>query len=217
MEDDMNVAGNGQVGLKEPSREDAGGEFAAELPQSTFMVSKRLWFRAPEAADAPLLAAWRNDPRLRRTTRPRFPSTAEAARTHIESRNPWQRGTVNDHADFVFGPMGASQPCGIAGLFGIDWLNRHAEFGITIGAAHWNRGYGREVAARMLEYAFEELNLRRVELQVFASNERAIKTYQAVGFVHEGTRRQADSIDGRWEDVLLMAVLLDEWLKRHES
>lgn len=188
-----------------------------DVPASTFIESERLWYRAPEASDAPLIASWRNNPRVRRTISRRFPSTAEATRKWIEGQNPSERGIANTHAALMFGPRGAADAIGYAGLFGIDWINRHAEFGITLDPAHWNRGFGREVTGRIVQYAFEELNLRRVELDVFSSNRGGINAYRAAGFVHEGTRRQSDSIDGRWEDVHFMAVLQQDWLAQRSN
>jgi RimJ/RimL family protein N-acetyltransferase len=219
-------AGNGLAPPQEsfvPARGD--GLHALEVPEvpaSTFFVSERLWYRAPEASDAPLLAAWWNDRRVRRwMTPPFFPCAAESVKQRLERLNPSERGKANDHAKFVFGRKGTTRigttrngtaaPIGDAGLYAIDWIDRQAEFGISIDPAHWNQGYGREVTGQMLRYAFDELNLHRVELRVIGNNFRGIKAYQACGFVHEGTKRQAAFLDGRWEDVLLMAVLREEW------
>jgi diamine N-acetyltransferase len=181
-----------------------------DVPASTFLTSQRLWYRAPEPFDAPLVASWRNDPRVRRTTSPRFPSAQEAARKWIEEKNPSEREKANNHATLVFGRKGTVEPIGYAGLFAINWIDRSAEFGIAIGPAHWSQGYGREVARLVLDYGFGELNLHRVELLVVASNPGGIKAYQAAGFVHEGTKRQAALVDGRFEDLLVMGALRDE-------
>ncbi len=183
----------------------------ADIPPTTFFVSERLWYRAPEPHDASQIAAWRNDPRIRRTTPPRFPCTPGTAEKWIATRNPWERGVANDHALFMFGPHGKGSAIGYMGLFAIDWLNQQADFGIAIDPAHWAQGYGREVTARLLEYAFLELNLHRIELTVLSSNPAGIRAYRSAGFVVEGTKRQADFVQGAWEDVLLMAVLREEW------
>lgn len=189
----------------------------ADLPASTFMVSQRLWFRAPEEADAGLITAWRNKPQMRRAITTRFPMCEEAARKWIHERNPWIRGAANDHAVFMFGLKESAEPIGNAGVFAIDWPNRRCEYGVMVDEAHWNRGYGREATSRMVQYAFSELNLHRVELHVLASNAGGIKAYQAVGFVQEGVMRQTDFVDGLWEDVLVMSILRGEWQRPAES
>ena len=58
-----------------------------------------------------------------------------------------------------------------------------------------------------LRYAWDTLNLKRVWLTVFASNERAIASYARAGFEPEGVMRQAAFIGGEWKDVVMMAAL----------
>ena len=66
----------------------------------------------------------------------------------------------------------------------------------------------------MVDHAFSSLGLHRVALSVFAFNERAIRAYQRVGFVHEGRAREAIWRDGRWWDEIHMSVLEPEWRAR---
>lgn len=101
---------------------------------------------------------------------------------------------------------------GNTGLHNVESINRSAEFGIFIGEKnYWNRGFGREAARLALKYGFEDLNLNRIYLNVYETNLRAIKAYQAVGFVHEGILRQAVYKHGQYINVLLMSVLRSEW------
>ncbi|UJW83917.1 GNAT family N-acetyltransferase [Devosia sp. SL43] len=68
------------------------------------------------------------------------------------------------------------------------------------------RGIGRQLLARTLAAA-DAVDLSRVELSVHASNERAIRLYESLGFEHEGRQRSARFIDSRFEDIVLMARL----------
>jgi RimJ/RimL family protein N-acetyltransferase len=68
------------------------------------------------------------------------------------------------------------------------------------------RGLGREITRLVLSWAFGELGVHRVELEVLAVNRRAITCYLPCGFRQEGARRDAGPHpDGR-EDVIVMAV-----------
>ncbi|WP_313584252.1 GNAT family N-acetyltransferase [Lacrimispora sp.] len=58
----------------------------------------------------------------------------------------------------------------------------------------------------MLEYAFSELNLHRVFLNVFSFNKRAIKLYEKMGFMHEGVLRQVFYRGGDWHDIVIMSI-----------
>jgi RimJ/RimL family protein N-acetyltransferase len=94
----------------------------------------------------------------------------------------------------------------------LDGDNGSVLFHITIGEHDcWGHGYGSEATALMVDHAFESLGLHRVALTVFAFNERAIRSYQKVGFVIEGTAREAIWRDGRWWDEIHMSVLEPEW------
>lgn len=63
----------------------------------------------------------------------------------------------------------------------------------------------------MCEYVFTTLGYRRIELDVDATNARAIRVYQKLGFVQEGQRRKRFWRDGEWRDLLEMALLKEEW------
>jgi RimJ/RimL family protein N-acetyltransferase len=63
----------------------------------------------------------------------------------------------------------------------------------------------------MLKHGFEDLNLNRIYLQVFAENLRGIKAYLAAGFVKEGILRQAMYKNGKYNDIVLMSVLHIDW------
>ncbi len=182
---------------------------------TVFFSSQRLWFRAPEVADVPRVTTWINDPRVRKHLATRvFPFAQHAEEEWLKRANADPTQAVGDRVVLLFGPHGADAPIGSTGFHGLNWIARRAEWGILIGdPEHWNQGHGREVARRMLQYAFEELNLNRVELRVNAANPAGIKAYEAAGFVREGTLRQAAWVDGRHEDILMMSVLRQEWTK----
>jgi RimJ/RimL family protein N-acetyltransferase len=65
--------------------------------------------------------------------------------------------------------------------------------------------------AEVLRIAFEEMDLHRVCLSVYAGNRRAMRCYEKCGFRREGVQRKAVLKRGDWIDVVLMAVLREEW------
>ena len=70
------------------------------------------------------------------------------------------------------------------------------------------RGLGRHLAEATI-HAARARGVERVELEVFASNSRAIRLYERLGFVHEGVRRRARYIDGAYDDNVMMALIFD--------
>jgi RimJ/RimL family protein N-acetyltransferase len=104
---------------------------------------------------------------------------------------------------------------GIISLWGFQWT--HGEAGVAIGLGDpdtWGKGYGTEAMRLVLRYAFDELNLHRVFLWVFAYNERAIRSYEKTGFKREGCIRECIRRNGRRWDMYVMGILREEWQAR---
>ncbi len=77
--------------------------------------------------------------------------------------------------------------------------------------ADWGRGYGGDALNLILRYAFAELSLHRVGLEMIATNARAIRVHERAGFQHEGRIREAVHRDGSRVDLLLMGMLRRDW------
>jgi RimJ/RimL family protein N-acetyltransferase len=63
----------------------------------------------------------------------------------------------------------------------------------------------------LVRFGFEQMNLNRIYLRVFENNERGVHLYNKVGFQHEGRWRQAEYRHGRYQDLLWMSILRQEW------
>jgi len=101
---------------------------------------------------------------------------------------------------------------GVCALFNLNATAQTCELGIGIGDKDcWGRGLGRESIQLLLTYGFEYHNYHKVWLRVHAANERAIRAYQACGFVEEGRQRAHVWCNGAYDDLLLMGILREEW------
>ncbi len=76
------------------------------------------------------------------------------------------------------------------------------------------QGLGRRLLGEIQRMAFEELGAHRLFLDVFEDNARARHLYESMGFVFEGTIREAASRDGAWCNLRLMSMLEDEYRQR---
>ena len=96
-------------------------------------------------------------------------------------------------------------------LHSINTVHRNAELQIRIGEkSARGHGYGAQATRQLVEFGFRDLNLHRIYLHVFASNEAALRTYESVGFKREGVLRQAAHIGGAYVDVVVMGILRGE-------
>lgn len=76
---------------------------------------------------------------------------------------------------------------------------------------YWGKGYGTDAMRVYLDYTFQELNLHRVTLRVFGFNQRAIRSYEKCGFVHEGKNRNAlNKMGQRWDEIW-MGMTRNDW------
>ena len=104
---------------------------------------------------------------------------------------------------------------GIVSLEGIEWSNQVGWLSIGIGdRVNWGKGHGYHAMKLVLDYAFRELNLHRVQLTVFSYNERAIALYEKLGFQREGAYREYLHRDGKRHDMYLYGLLRMEWESR---
>jgi RimJ/RimL family protein N-acetyltransferase len=118
---------------------------------------------------------------------------------------------------FIIRTLADDQPIGLVDLSGFNWSARSAWVGIGLGERDfWGKGYGTDAMQVILRYAFEELNLNRVNLDVFEYNERAKKSYLKCGFVEEGRTRKAMTRDGKRWDIIYMGILRSEWEERNK-
>lgn len=162
--------------------------------------------RRPEPGDLDALYAFKNDPEVAAmlvgfTTGYALQDLREWIEAHRKRSNEviWTIARAEDNACL-----------GHAGLYDVDQRVRSAELGILIGPPAWGQGIGKKCVAFLLDYGFGELNLNRVWLSVLATNERALRLYQSMGFRQEGVLRQAQFKRDRFIDVIIMSMLRDE-------
>jgi len=102
---------------------------------------------------------------------------------------------------------------GDCGLFHFDQRSGTAELGIGIGDPDYRgQGYGREAVRLLVDFGFRMHNLRKIWLETLGDNERAIRSYQAVGFVQEGRQVEHAWSDGKYVDVVLMALFAADFV-----
>jgi diamine N-acetyltransferase len=166
---------------------------------------RRVRLRAVERTDLPTFVQWFNDPLIqRRLGRVEPLSLAEEER--------WFEALQRSKTDVVYAIVVGDELVGNCGLHRIDWRHRGAQLGIVIGdEACRGQGLGSDAVGTLVHYAFANLGLHRIELEVLSENDVARRCYERLGFVAEGVRRDARYIDGAFRDLILMRLLRPEW------
>lgn len=103
---------------------------------------------------------------------------------------------------------------GTTTLYNLDLGNRRAEMGYALSRDHWRRGYMREALQALLTYAFEVLDLRRIEADVDPRNTASIQTLERLGFQREGFLRERWEVNGEIQDALFYGLIRREWKRQ---
>jgi diamine N-acetyltransferase len=174
------------------------------------LYSKRVRLRAIEKEDLARFVNWLNDPEVRRNLQLFQPLS-------LAQEEEWFKGILQRPMEeqplvIEIRQTDGWQAIGNVGLFSIRSADRAAEIGIFIGEKSlWDKGSGTEAMRLMLRFGFKELNLNRIFLRVYETNQRGVRSYEKAGFKMEGRLRQDRYMDGQYIDVFLMSVLRSEW------
>lgn len=76
------------------------------------------------------------------------------------------------------------------------------EIGYSILKEHWRNGYGKEAAERVLQYAFEDINLHSVFAMISPKNEGSQRIVQGLGFIQEAHFKDIHFFEGKFYDLL---------------
>lgn len=163
-----------------------------------------------EPEDIPAMVRWLNDPDVTENLLRYLPLS-------LKEEEAWYQKMIASPAEEHYYMVDVfenekTETIGVTHFHAVDWKNRSTEIAICIGEKkYWDNGYGRETMQLMVRHAFNDLNLNRICLFVFDTNERAKKAYLAAGFVEEGRLREDIYKNGRYIDTHIMSVLRSEW------
>jgi len=118
-----------------------------------------------------------------------------------------QREADPRRATFAITDATGDELLGSALVWGIDLHNRSAHLGIALRPAHRRKGHAVEAIDLLCDYCFDVLGLHRCGIETLADNAAMAATAERCGFRHEGTRREAAWIEGRFLDLLEFGLL----------
>ncbi len=178
------------------------------------ILGKRILLREYRLSDLPELRKWVNDPLVTEGLSDifLFPHTQEATEGFLASLLEGR----TESRDFIVAENPSERFLGQISLQRIDWKNRYAVLSIVFPREHQGKGYGTEALRLLLRFVFDELGLNRLELLVHDDNAPAIRCYERCGFREEGRFRQQFFRHGRFQDILVMAILADEYRRLPE-
>lgn len=165
-------------------------------------IGKKIRIRMMTEEDTDRIVTWRNNPRVRNNFIYQKPFTKEGHENWIHTMV--DTGKV---VQFIIEEIACGQPVGSVYFRDIDRESCKAEYGIFIGEdAAIGKGFGSESARLAIKYGFEELQLHKIFLRVFADNFSAIRSYENAGFLKEGYFKDEVYIENQYRDLIFMAI-----------
>ena len=183
-----------------------------ERPTSTLTGEGYCLKPFSEALVTDRYVTWLNDPEITQFLEVRFErQTRDMALQFVRSF----AGPVEKYMWGVF-PLDGPDMVGTATLHSINRIHGFGEIGLLIGEKeHWGRGASLDVISVIADYAFGELELRRLTAGTYARHWGMNLMYRKLGFTLEGTLRQAYVLTpGTYVDGYRWAILAEEWRAR---
>jgi ribosomal-protein-serine acetyltransferase len=156
----------------------------------------------------------------------------ERNRSYLAEWLPWAAGQTQDGvAEFIRktrrqleendGFQGAllldGQMVGVGGFISVNWESRSTELGYWLAEEHQGRGLMTKTVSALVDHAFGEWDLNRVEVHAAAENRRSRAIPERLGFQQEGILRDYERIGDRYVDIVVYSLLARERLSASRS
>ncbi|MEZ5287116.1 MAG: GNAT family N-acetyltransferase [Vicinamibacterales bacterium] len=183
----------------------SASHWRAELPT---LAGRTLSLRQLRLSDAPALLATLSVEEVAR-----FISTPPRTAAGFERFIEWtlQARAEGRYVCFAVVPHGMTTPVGIFQVRQLGATFATAEWGFALGADYWGRGYFVEAARLVLDFAFDQVGVERMEARSATPNGRGNGALRKLGAVWEGVLRRSFVKDACQMDQMLWSILADEW------
>ncbi len=177
------------------------------------IVGGKVILRAMEPEDMECFRDMINDPEVSKMVVGwSFPVSKEEQETWYE------RSIHSVDKRFTITMTDNDKAIGMATLINIDWVNRSASLGIKLHPLCPKRqGIASDAARALLRYAFDELNLNRLDVSWMTHNEASKGLWIKLGWKEEGIKRQAVYRDGMYRDLAYAGLLKEEYLEHNNE
>ena len=172
---------------------------------SSIIRKGNLYFRDVRMDDKEVIHKWRNSPVV---------STYMYSNHHIteEEHDRWFQNAFGNTGVKYWIIMCDREAVGFVNLYDIDEKNKRSFFGMYISTENMRgKGVGSFAVYQLMKYVFEDMQYNKLCCDTLISNSRAIDFYKKFSFREEGIYHQHVMKDGKYADVVALAILKSEW------
>jgi diamine N-acetyltransferase len=173
------------------------------------LIGKKVYLRPIEKEDMKIVFEAVHDEEIRYMTGTKRTFTMEQLHEYYE-----RVIKEETRVEFTICLLDGDENIGDVSIMDIDQDNKKAGFRIALHhPKYFNQGYGTEAVQLALQFVFKELQLNRLQLEVFSHNLRGIKSYEEAGFKKEGILRQSLYINNQYSDEIIMGMLREDYVE----
>lgn len=177
-------------------------------------TNRKVYLRAFEPDDYKISIRWRNDNEIWSMLGGRKYFVSEAY------EQKWVNDVIHNNKDVRLAVCDKETDKYIGNVYltDIDYVNRTAVSHVLIGDHdYWGRGMATDAYVLLLDYAFNELNLNRIEALVLETNIGSLKLHKKCGYTEEGIKRSSVFKNGKYQNQIIMALLKDEYMRNNNA
>jgi RimJ/RimL family protein N-acetyltransferase len=161
------------------------------------LIGERIFLREVKVDDFEFIAKWKNDPLIRKMS-----VGSDTTITQENQLMDIKRSIENNQPYNIICLKENNQPIG---YIRINWMDDHHRFAwLRFGLGEKRgQGYAREALVLYTNYLFE-LGVHRIDAEVFKFNEKSFNLLKRIGFIHEGTKKDAHFDNNEYFDVYVL-------------
>lgn len=176
-----------------------------------FLKGKRIYMRPIALSDTSILHRYINDPFVREFVSAQFPQSELAEEEFIRENGKHKSNPSHVQLGIVL--VDTDELIGVMSLGDINWKDRRATTGAFIGPVeHRGKGYGTEAKMILLDYAFNQINLRKICSRALAHNGASLGFNAKCGYKEEARFKQHVFVNGEYIDLVCTAVFRDDFM-----
>ena len=182
------------------------------MEETMSIMGKKIYLRAMELEDMEMYRDMINDEEVSRMV------VGWSFPVSKKEQLDWYNCVVSDvNKRFTVCRKENNQAVGMVTLTNIDLVNRSAFHGIKLHPSCPKRtGVGTDAVMTLMEYAFNHINLNRLDGKWLLYNIASKKLYEKCGWHEEGIKRQAIFRNGEYHDLAISGILKEEYLAAKE-
>jgi ribosomal-protein-alanine N-acetyltransferase len=172
-----------------------------KINQFHLLETKNIYFKSLNVNEVMDIHSYASDEKVSCYIGWKLMNTLEETSEHIETMLKRESAGTHLYASIFLKTI--QKIIGTAIIFNFDQEAKHAEIGYVLHKNYWGKGYGTEIVALMSDFAFNSLNLHKLNARVVDANIASIRVLENNGYEQEGRLRDNYFIAGRYYDALL--------------